>query len=158
MATPSFALVQTLHETAGRLASGAEYQWSHFGKCNCGHLAQTATRISARDIHRTAHRKLSEWSEIPDDFCPQTGVLIDRVIDTLFELGLTNTDLRHLEDLTDPEVLARLPGGRRYLQRNQRDDVIVYLRTWAQLLADELTSAEFSSEFGVRRSEAAATA
>jgi hypothetical protein len=138
MATPSFALVQILRETADRLAGGAEYQWSHFGKCNCGHLAQTATRISARDIHRTAHRKLSEWSEIPDDFCPQTGVLIDRVIDTLFELGLTNTDLRHLEDLTDPEVLARLPGGWRYLQRNQRDDVIVYLRTWAGLLEEKV--------------------
>ena len=136
MATPSFALVHILHETADRLAGGAEYQWSHFGKCNCGHLAQTATRISARDIHRTAHRKLSEWSEIPDDFCPQTGVLIDRVIDTLFELGLTNTDLRHLENLTDSEVLARLPAGRRYLQRNQRDDVVAYLRTWAGLLAE----------------------
>ena len=143
IATPSFALVQILRETADRLASGAEYQWSHFGKCNCGHLAQTATRISARDIHRTAHRKLSEWSEIHDDFCPQTGVLIDRVIDTLFELGLTNTDLRHLEDLTDPEVLARLPDGRRHLQRNQRDDVIVYLRTWAGLVAEQ------SSAFGV---------
>lgn len=146
MATPSFALVQILRETADRLAGGAEYQWSHFGKCNCGHLAQTATRISARDIHRTAHRKLSEWSEIPDDFCPQTGVLIDRVIDTLFELGLTNTDLRHLEDLTDPEVLARLPGGWRYLQRNQRDDVIVYLRTWADQLEERVAGAECSPE------------
>ena len=151
MATPSFALVQILRETADRLAGGAEYQWSHFGKCNCGHLAQTATRISARDIHRTAHRKLSEWSEIPDDFCPQTGVLIDRVIDTLFELGLTNTDLRHLEDLTDPEVLARLPGGRRYLQRNQRDEVVVYLRTWADLLAEQ------SSGFGVAENATNAT-
>ena len=143
MATPSFALVQILRETADRLAGGAEYQWSHFGKCNCGHLAQTATRISAKDIHRTAHRRLSEWSEIPDDFCPQTGVLIDRVIDALFELGLTNTDLRHLEDLTDPEVLARLPGGRRYLRRNQREDVIVYLRTWAELLADAVAGDEW---------------
>lgn len=138
MATPSFALVQILRETADRLAGGAEYQWSHFGKCNCGHLAQTATRISPAEIHRTAHRKLSEWSEVPDDFCPQTGVLIDRVIDALFELGLTNTDLRHLEDLTDPEVLARLPGGQRYLLRNQRVNVILYLRTWAALLADQL--------------------
>jgi hypothetical protein len=142
MATPSFALVQILRETADRLAGGAEYQWSHFGKCNCGHLAQTATRISPAEIHRTAHRKLSEWSEVPDDFCPQTGVLIDRVIDGLFELGLTNTDLRHLEDLTDPEVLARLPGGRRYLVRNQRADVILYLRTWGALLMDQLGEGE----------------
>ncbi|MBV9491223.1 MAG: hypothetical protein JO069_16095 [Verrucomicrobia bacterium] len=138
MATPSFALVQILRETAGRLAGGAEYQWSHFGKCNCGHLAQTATRLSPAEIHRTAQRKLAEWSEVPDDFCPQTGVLIDRVIDTLFELGLTNTDLRHLEDLTDPEVLTRLPGGHRHLQRNRRADVVEYLCTWADLLTSQL--------------------
>jgi hypothetical protein len=128
MAIPSFALVQILRESAERLANGAEYQWSHFGKCNCGHLAQTATRLSAAEIHRTAYRKLGEWGEIPDDFCPQTGVLIDRVIDTLFELGMTNKDLCHLEDLTGPEVLKNLPEHRRDLQRNQRADVVLYQR------------------------------
>jgi hypothetical protein len=146
MAIPSFALVQILRESAERLAGGAEYQWSHFGKCNCGHLAQTATRLSAAEIHRTAHRKLGEWSEIPDDFCLQTGVLIDRVIDTLFELGLTNADLRHLEDLTGPEVVANLPERGRYLQRNQRADVVLYLQAWADGLEAQLPLAGLMDE------------
>ena len=111
MAIPNLALVDILRETADRIEAGADYQWSHFGKCNCGHLAQTATRLSAVQIHRNAFCRFAEWSEIPDDFCPQTGVLIDRVVDTLFELGINASDLRHLEDLTDGEVLRNLPGG-----------------------------------------------
>jgi len=111
VAIPNLALVDILRETADRIEAGADYQWSHFGKCNCGHLAQTATRLSAVQIHRNAFCRFAEWSEIPDDFCPQTGVLIDRVVDTLFELGINASDLRHLEDLTDGEVLRNLPGG-----------------------------------------------
>ncbi len=138
MATPNLALVQILRETADRIEGGAEYQWSHFGKCNCGHLAQTATRLTAVQIHRGAFCRLAEWSEIPDDFCPQTGALLDRVVDALFELGLNATDLRNLEDLTDGEVLRNLPGGFRYLERNQRQDAVAYMRSWANLLEAQL--------------------
>ena len=138
MAIPNFALVDILRETAERIEAGADYQWSHFGKCNCGHLAQTATRLSAVQIHRNAFCRFAEWSEVPDDFCPQTGALIDRVVDTLFELGLNANDLRHLEDLTDGEVLRNLPGGFRYLERNLRQDAIAYMRSWANLIEAQL--------------------
>jgi len=140
VATPNLALVQILRETVDRIEAGADYQWSHFGKCNCGHLAQTATRLSAAQIHRNASCRLAEWSEIPDDFCPQTGVLLDRVVDTLFELGLNATDLRNLEDLSDGAVLRNLPGGFRYLERNQRQDAVVYMRSWAALLDAQLSA------------------
>ena len=134
MAIPSFVLARILEETAERLEAGAEYQWSHFGKCNCGHVAQTATRLRAADIHRVANRVFAEWSEIPDDFCPQTGMLFDRVIDTLFEIGLTPLDLRDLEDLSQRTILENLPGGFRHLERNNREHVVLYLRSWAELL------------------------
>ena len=138
MAIPNLALVDILRETADRIEAGADYQWSHFGKCNCGHLAQTATRLSAVQIHQNAFCRFAEWSEIPEDFCPQTGVLIDRVVDTLFELGLNTRDLRHLEDLTDGEVLRNLLGGFRYLERNLRQDAIAYMRSWANLIEAQL--------------------
>jgi hypothetical protein len=146
VATPNLALVQILRETADRIEAGADYQWSHFGKCNCGHLAQTATRLSPVQIHQSAFRKFAEWSEISEDFCPQTGVLIDRVVDALFELGLSPTDLRHLEDLSDPKVLANLPGGFRYLERNRRQDAIAYIRSWANLIEGGLP-AQFESMY-----------
>jgi hypothetical protein len=138
VAIPNLALVDILRETADRIEAGADYQWSHFGKCNCGHLAQTATRLSAVQIHQNAFCRFAEWSEIPDNFCPQTGVLIDRVVDTLFELGLNASDLRHLEDLTDGEVLRNLTGGFRYLERNLRQDAIAYMRSWANLIEAQL--------------------
>jgi hypothetical protein len=134
VAIPNRALAQILRETADRIEAGADYQWSHFGKCNCGHLAQTTTRLSAIQIHQNAFRKLAEWSEIPEDFCPQTGVVFDRVVDALFELGLTPIDLRDLEDLSGPDILRNLPGGFRHLERNQRDDAVAYMRAWASLI------------------------
>ncbi|WP_341537756.1 hypothetical protein [Hymenobacter edaphi] len=49
--------------------------------------------------------------------------------------GFTRTDLAHLERLSDPAIRAAIPFERREaLRHNQRDDVVLYLRTWAQLL------------------------
>ena len=141
MAIPSRALVEILRETANRLATSPDYQWSHFGRCNCGHLAQTVTRLSPAEIHAACARELTEWSEIPDDYCAGTGLRLEYVLDRLRELGLDRTDLRHLEDLSDPRVLHALPGGHRWLQRNQRDDAVVYFRVWADLIADTLHAA-----------------
>lgn len=138
MATPNRPLILALRETADRLAGGAAYNWSHFGRCNCGHLAQTLTRLDAAEIHRRARRELVEWSELPEDHCPGTGYPLDHVVDTLLELGLTRDDLRHLEDLSDTAVLARLPGGFRWLERNRADNAVLYLRAWADLLEEQL--------------------
>jgi len=138
MATPNVVLVSLLRETADRIDTGASYQWSHFGKCNCGHLAQSITRLSAEEIHKRTFQKLEEWSEIPEEYCGITGFHLDYVVDALFEVGLTREDIRHLEDLSDPKVLRHLPDGRRYLQRNQRADAVLYFRTWANQLTKAL--------------------
>jgi hypothetical protein len=142
MPLPSRALVNILRETADRLAAGADYQWSHFGRCNCGHLVQTVTRLSPAEIHACSAPELLEWSEIPDDYCAGTGLRLEYVLDRLRELGLDRGDLRHLEDLSDPCVLAALPGGHRYLQRNRRDDAIAYFRALAQVLERDLPATE----------------
>ena len=48
--------------------------------------------------------------------------------------GMTPTDIVHLERLSHPDVLALLPAGQRWLQRNRREDVVWYMRAWADLL------------------------
>jgi hypothetical protein len=141
MALPSRALVNVLRETATRLQSGADYQWSHFGRCNCGHLVQTITRLSPEEIHACSSTELHEWSEIPEDYCAGTGLKLEYVLDRLRELGLDRTDLRHLEDLDDSRVLAALPGGHRWLQRNQRADAVAYFRALADVLERDLPEA-----------------
>ena len=138
MPTPSRALVQIFRETAERLSTGADYQWSHFGRCNCGHLVQTITRLSPAEIHAASACELTEWSEIPDDYCAGTGLRLEFVLDRLRELGLDRTDLKHLEDLSDSRVLHALAGGHRHLERNRREDVVAYMCALADLLEAKL--------------------
>jgi hypothetical protein len=128
----SKSLVDALHVVAERLEQGAPYQWGHMGQCNCGHLAQVITRKTAAQIHQSAiARHTGEWSEYANDYCGRTGALIDDVFEALLEAGLSRQDVIHLENLSDPEVLA-LVG--RPLQRHDRDDAIAYTRALARRL------------------------
>ncbi len=138
MATATTALRDALVSTAARLRDGATYQWTHMGACNCGHLAQTVTRISRAELHAMALERPGDWSEQVIEYCPTSGLPIDHVIATMLRLGLTACDLAHLERLTSPEVLALLPPDERYLDYRTRDDVVRYLETWAALLARQL--------------------
>ncbi len=141
MAYPSKYLVDALMQAADNLECGSRYMWSHMGHCNCGHLAQVLTGLSAEEIHKSAMKREGDWSEQSEHYepyCPTTGFQLDYVIDSLIEASLHPTDIRELEYLSNTQVLKRLPGGFRYLQRNQSDHVVLYLRTWAQMLQDKL--------------------
>jgi hypothetical protein len=64
---------------------------------------------------------------------------IDQTIDEMLALGFSRTDLTHLEKISDPTIRAAIPFERRNaLRHNQRDDVVLYLRTWADLLERDL--------------------
>jgi hypothetical protein len=56
----------------------------------------------------------------------------------LNEMGLSHADIHNLEYLEDREVLRSLPGGMRYLLRNERADVILYFETFANVLENKL--------------------
>ncbi|PRY12044.1 hypothetical protein CLV24_109169 [Pontibacter ummariensis] len=139
MARSSVALIQALRETAKRLADGARYQWGHMGSCNCGHLAQTITQYSKGKIHGAAMWRHGDWREQLRDYCPQSGLPMDEVIDQMLDFGLTQDDLTRLERLSHPAILARLPQVQRHLQHNKRNDVVLYLTTWATMLEEDLT-------------------
>ncbi|TVR03310.1 MAG: hypothetical protein EA398_05340 [Deltaproteobacteria bacterium] len=134
MRPPTRALIQALRDTAARLSAGARYQWTHQGLCNCGHLASALTDLSPAELHRLALQKAGDWSEKVIDHCPTSGFPIDDVIATMLEAGLTRDDIRHLEHVSDPAVLAQLHGGPRPLHRNAREDVVAYMRAFASLL------------------------
>ncbi len=137
-------LVEALRVTAARLRSGARYQWGHYGECNCGHLAQTLTNLSPGQIHRLALERDGEWRHQAAAFkgeaerCEVTGQRLDLVIRRMLGAGLSIEDIIHLETLSDPAVLARLPAGRRHLTQNGREDLILYLETWAAQLEEQL--------------------
>jgi hypothetical protein len=135
----SLPLIQALRDTAQRLAAEAPYQWGHMGSCNCGHLAQTITKLTKGEIHDQAMQRYGDWERQLTDYCPSSGLPIDHTIEEILALGFTRQDLTHLERLTDPAIRAALPFERRNtLRHNQRDDVVLYLRTWADLLEQQL--------------------
>jgi len=135
MARSSIQLVAALRSTAARLAGGAAYQWGHFGQCNCGHLAQTVCKLETRVIHEWALEGAGDWEQLANNYCSTSGHRIDDVIGALLELGLDRDDLGHLEKVDDPAVLSRLGW---YPARNVREDVVAYLRAWADLLEARL--------------------
>ncbi|TPE43396.1 hypothetical protein FJM65_13550 [Pontibacter mangrovi] len=108
------------------------------GSCNCGHLAQTITGYSKGKIHGAAMWRYGDWREQLRDYCPQSGLPLDEMIDQMLELGLTREELSHLEMLTLPAVVEHLPADRQHLKHNVREDVVLYLHTWADLLEEAL--------------------
>jgi hypothetical protein len=136
MARPTLELVSALRTTAARLSGGATYKWSHFGQCNCGNLAQTVTRLTPKQVYEAAFERAGDWGEQALEFCATSGYPIDYVLARLFELGLEQADVRHLERLSDDRVLKRL--GIPFLAHNQRDNVVSYMRAWADLLEESL--------------------
>jgi len=138
MAEPSKSLISALRETARRLSEGAPYQWTHQGKCNCGHLVQTILGLGAAEIHRRGLQKPGEWTEHANDYCPVSQHPVDQLIHVLREFGLNPADLAHLEYLTDPNVIKQIPFNRRPLRKNHRDDVVLYLEKWADALEQQL--------------------
>ena len=136
MAQARAELIAALRTTADRLAGGAHYRWSHQGACYCGHLAQTVTNLSRAEIHRRALQKTGDWDRHTIDYCPASGYPIDHIISAMLDLGLTTEDLAHLERLSDRAILRRLPAGQRELDHRRREDVVLYLRTFATMLEE----------------------
>ncbi len=134
MSTINPRLIGVLRATANRLSQGTAYRWTNMGMCNCGQLAQTVTGHSREALNRMALEKAGDWGHQAVDYCPDSGLPMDHVIGTMFDLGLTRDDLRHLEQLSDTFVLAGLPLGQRNLDKRSRDDVVTYMRLWADLL------------------------
>lgn len=134
MATTSLQLIAALRNTAKTLASSTHYQWGHMGACNCGFLAQEITKQRKEEIHSKAMERSGDWTEHLNDYCATSGLLFDDLISTLLAFGLAIEDLKHLERLSDGEVLRTLPLEKRNLKHNHKGDVITYLEAWADLL------------------------
>ncbi len=131
-------MISVLRETARRRTGGAEYNWSHQGNCNCGHLVQTVTELSKAEIHARALEKAGDWGEKVIDYCPTSNYPIDHIITTMLAKRFTQDDLYRLERLSSPEILDKISDERKPLKHNRREDVIVYMNTWADLLEEKM--------------------
>lgn len=139
MARISPSLIESIRKAAANLEKNSAYQWGHMGLCNCGFLAQEVTKLTKTEIHQRAMASHGDWTEQLNDYCPSSGLPLDAVIDQLVAFGFDTDDLKHLERLSDPAVLGRLPLTKRNLRHNVKTDVILYFKTWIALLEDEWT-------------------
>lgn len=146
MARPNTILIHALRETAQRLREGAVYAWGNHGACNCGNLLQVITPLSRQDILSYAHTGIGEWTELAAEYCGVSQAPVDMLVSRLMEAGLNTSDIHDLEYLSNREVLDRLPGGFRWLKKNQREDVIVYFETYAEILEEQLAIRELLAE------------
>ncbi len=138
MATATIQLMEALLETANQLENGVNYQWGHMGSCNCGHLAQVVTGLTKERIHQESMYRTGDWKDQLRDYCPQSGLPMDVIIDKMIEAGFTANDLVHLERLSDIQILKKLPTSHFHLNHNSSKDAALYLRCWASLMEDEI--------------------
>ena len=134
MAKVSIEVIEALRRTADKIEKSADYQWGHMGSCNCGFLAREITRLQKDEIHRRAMQRYGDWREQLNDYCPDSGLLMDDLISEMIAFGFDADDLKHLERLSDPAILISLPATERNLHHNVKADVVKYFRTWVRLL------------------------
>src|SRR5262249_14217777 len=84
--------------------------------------------------HSSALIREGDWEQQANDYCPASGNLIDVILASMFDLGLTRADIRNLEKLADLHVLRQ---AGRHLRFNNREDVVLYMRVWADLLEEQ---------------------
>lgn len=138
MARPNPDLIRAIEKTVKKLQNGAPYQWGHMGACNCGNLAQELTSLTKGEIHQYAMQRHGDWNEQILDYCPTSGYPMDLMISKMLEFGLSLDDLRHLERLSDPEILIQISSEKRnQLNHNRKEDVILYMQTWAKSLREK---------------------
>ena len=135
MAVPNLKVIQALRETATQIATSGRYEWGHMGSCNCGHLAQNITSFTRAEIQQFALQKRGDWSEQVIDYCPTSGYPMDLIIGRMIEFGFTQSDLRQLEILSNPEILAK--AGVTSFNRNVMSDTVKYMNAWADLLENQ---------------------
>lgn len=138
MAKPNPQLISAIERTVLKLQTGAPYEWGHMGACNCGNLAQELTKLTKGEIHQYAMQRHGDWNEQLIDYCPTSGYPMDLMISKMIDAGLSIDDLAHLERLSDQTILRKIPKERRdKMNQNSREDVILYMQTWANLLREK---------------------
>ncbi|MGE0589175.1 MAG: hypothetical protein AB7O48_11425 [Cyclobacteriaceae bacterium] len=140
MARPTPEIIEAIRKTADKIRKSGDYQWGHMGACNCGFLAQEVTSLSKREIHSFAMEGHGDWNEQLNDYCPTSGLRMDDLISDLLNFGFDIDDLKHLERLSDPQVLRQLPINERNLKQNRKGDVEIYLMAFARMLEEKLAN------------------
>jgi hypothetical protein len=131
-------LIDGLRTAADWIESGkVDYDWDFTSSCNCGILAQVINKVSDDDI-TAEFGKAATWTKL---VCEVTGQPIHKIIQTLLDVGMTAKDFTNLEFLTYDDVKPESWYEEKNLEHsqfNKPENVISYMRTWADSLERQL--------------------
>jgi hypothetical protein len=96
--------------------------------------------LESNEILQYSRSGTGEWTELAQDFCQVSDAPVDLLISKLADIGLTSSDIHCIEYLEDKQILQNLPGGFRWLSRNKREDVVLYMETMAEMLEEKLSN------------------
>ncbi|WMJ73730.1 hypothetical protein RCC89_11220 [Cytophagaceae bacterium ABcell3] len=137
MAKPSVELIDALRKTAKRVSVKSNYEWKDIGACNCGNLVQVVTDLNKKEISNYGIKKHGDWEMLVRLYKKDSGYKIDDIITEMLNIGFILDDLVHLENLSDRKILSRIPETK-FLKRDRKDDVVLYLNTWADMMEEAL--------------------
>jgi len=130
-------LIQALRKSAQQILENNNYHWGHMGQCNCGFLAQNLLKKAPGEIHQIALTGNGDWNDQIRDYCPNSGFPMDSLIFDLIQFGIKAEELAELEKLSNPRILKETSKQKDYLEFNQKEDVALYMYTWAELIENE---------------------
>lgn len=140
-------LITALRTAATAIKNGSfRYNWYDVTTCNCGVvigclLGLSPKSLDIRLVQNGLARANGTWSERASEMCPIIGIPEVEIFRTLYSMGLTATEIHHLEYLSDPEIRARMPLRHRMIRMKKNESQLAcYLRAWADLLVERGTA------------------
>ena len=138
MARSSLQLIDALKSAAKKISDDKDsYNWRAIGACNCGNLVQAVTNYNAKEISNFGIKKHGDWQSISLLYNKDGDYEIDIIIKNLLDMGILLEDFAYLENLNCPKVLSYI-GGNVNLKKDEADDAVLYLNSWANMLEEEL--------------------
>jgi len=138
------------------------HDWKEPGQCNLGLVAQVLLKKSAAHILKVVAslgKEMSEagdgdytptWTDLVNFFCPLSGLSNVEIIKVLQGAGMSRSDMIHLENLSDPEILkesgiqTKKIIKRGFFGKSKTEDIedyyqktdnfLKYLKAWRNML------------------------
>jgi len=133
MKTNKIGMVEALRKAAKKIGK-EHYSWKDIGHCNCGNLAQVVTGKSGKEILKQGIKKHGDWEILTKLYRENSMYEIDHYIDSMIEIGFRLDQIAKLENLSDEKILNEIGVD---LRRDKKEDVILYLNTWADMIERE---------------------
>lgn len=179
-------LIEALERVVYNLKNGTlYYKWSHQNSCNCGVVVQSLLKLGLTEFYQKTESSYifdnktlakymgievedthATWKNAAAVYCPITGIPTQEIFKELYELGLTNEDINHLEFMTNEAILEKsgiiTRNKKKFSLKNffrsknnnsisegkyytKKENLILYLSSWVKILKEEnkIASLEF---------------